>query len=144
MVKTGLACQFSFGLVGAAVFFAARLGVDISDFRHFIRLLLFAVVAAIGDVPKPGGATVAAAAVHAEADPRSTATDSRCSAANARPVDAGSEFVRSVDMVQWLGQVKSQFGLVRDEMQAASLRTDGYPGPDIDLCGAVRPSRYRS
>ena len=26
-------------------------------------------------------------------------------------------------MVQWLGQVESQFGLVRDEMQAASAET---------------------
>ena len=88
-------------------------------------MLLFGVITAMSDVPipEPGEATGAAAEAPT-AVPRSTATNCGGLAAEARPARAGSEFVRSVDMVQWLGQVESQFGLVRDEMQAASAKTD--------------------
>ena len=97
-------------------------------FRFFFRVsleLLHAVFTEIRNVttPKPGEATVAAAEAPA-AVPRSTASNSGGSAADARPTGAGSEFVRAVDMVQWLGQVESQFRLVRYEMQAASAKTD--------------------
>ena len=97
-------------------------------FLLFFRVpfvLLFAVFTAMSEfpTPEPGEATAAAADVPA-AVPRSTATNSAGAAAEARPAGAGSEFVRSVDMVQWLGRVESQCGFVRDEMQAASAKAD--------------------
>ena len=68
-------------------------------FRVYRRLLLFAVVAAMGDVSKPGEATAAAAAAHAEAGSRSTATDCRSTAVDALLVGARWDFVRSFDLV---------------------------------------------
>ena len=79
--------------------------------------------------------------------PRSTASISGGSAADARPARAGSEFVRAADMVQWLGQVKSQFGLFRDEMLAVSAKTDASIAgiqDAVSTCAAVRPPRHRA
>lgn len=101
-------------------------------FSGFARLLLlFAVVAVTNDAPKPGEATVTAVSAPA-AVPRSTSTDSGRSVAEARPVGARSGFARSVDMLQWLGQVESEFGRVRNEMQVASSKTDALSAGNQD------------
>ena len=105
-------------------------------------MLLLAVFTARSDVPtpKPGEATVAAAEAPA-AVPRSTASNSGGSAAaDAHPAGAGSELVRAVDMVQWLGQVEIQFGLVREEMQAAWAKTDASIAGNTTRCQSPRRS----
>ena len=100
---------------------------------------------------KPGEVTTAVSAAHAKADSRSTQTTSRSTAADARPVGAGSDFVPLVDMIQWLGQVERQFGLVPGDMQAASSRTDqlaasisGIQGSVLTCAAQSVPHEYRA
>ena len=79
----------------------------------------------MNDAPKTKlGEATAAVATAPAASPRSSASSFGGSAADARLAGPGSDLVRAADMAQWLGQVERQFSLVRDEMLAASARTD--------------------
>ena len=74
-------------------------------------------------ITKLAEATAPAATAPA-AGPRSSASSFGGSAADARLAGPGSDLVRDADIAQWFEQVERQFGLVRDEMLAASARTD--------------------
>ena len=114
-----------FGLVGVAVFLAARLGVDVGIYIGFtfgccccccLLLLLLFVVVTMGAVPKPDESTATARCC----DPRGGRFPERCGRRSSYCRRWVGHFVRSVDTVQWLGQMESQFGLVRIENELAA------------------------
>ena len=92
---------FSFGLVGAAIFFDDRPGVVMFGFLVGFSSgcsLLFAFVSVMGDVPKPGEATVATVAAP-ETDSCSARGSGRCRCYlpfGKRRAHNGTEFSRAV------------------------------------------------
>ena len=111
-------------------------------FQGYI-LLLFDIVRAIGDAPKPHEVIAATTAPDAESEPRSTAAD-------APPVGAESDFVHLVDMIQWLAGEKPI--LPYPGLHASSLiKNQGVghfhfelPGLAVDLRGTARPPGDRA